>query len=131
MQDFRKLRAWHLANDISLRVVAAFPPGSASVVPGLRSQVIRAAMSIAANLAEGAGRATRTEFLHFVEISSASRHELDSHLRVARDVGALPHELHATLKHDLDLLHRMLISLMRTLQRRIAEDEDATRNASP
>ena len=125
MQDFKNLRVWHLANEVSMTVVELLPVQSARRVPGLRNQAIRAAMSVSANLAEGASRKTRIEFLRFVEIALGSHNELDAHLRLARDTGVLSDATHRDRQRHLDLLRRMLISLMQTLQRRIA-DEHAT-----
>jgi four helix bundle protein len=69
MQDFKKLRVWHQARLMALQVVRALPIRAARKVPGLRSQAVRAATSVGANLVEGCARATRTEFLHFTEIA--------------------------------------------------------------
>jgi four helix bundle protein len=129
VQDFKKLRVWHLARNVSLKVIEVLPPPAARKVPGLRGQAIRAATSVAANIAEGCARATRAEFLRFVEIALGSQNELDAHLLLARDAGVLAEDVHAQLQHDTALVRRMLVSLMRTLQRRIAEDESAHSNA--
>ena len=123
MQDFKRLRVWHLARDLALRVIEAFPQGVSRRVPGLRSQAIRAATSVAANLAEGCTRSTRSEFLHFVEIALGSLNEVEGHLILARDAGVVAIAVHARLQRRLELLRRMIVSLMRTLQRHIAAEE--------
>jgi four helix bundle protein len=129
MQDFKKLRVWHLAHDVSLKVVEVLPPRATRKVPGLRGQAIRAATSVSANIAEGCSRATRAEFLRFVEIALGSQNELDTHLLLAREAGVLAPDVHARLQRDTTMVRRMLLALMRTLQRRIAEDESARPNA--
>ena len=129
MQDFKRLRVWHLAADLALRVIEAFPQGVSRRVPGLRSQVIRAATSVAANLAEGCTRSTRSEFLHFVEIALGSLNEVEGDLILARDADVLARAIHARLQRQLELLRRMIISLMRTLQRHIAAEESRHRAA--
>ena len=123
MQDFKKLRVWHLAHELSVKVISALPPRRAGAVPGLRAQAIRAATSVAANLAEGCGRATRQEFLHFIEIALGSLNELEGHLLISRDAGVVHVRHHLELQMDLELVRRMLLSLIRTLQRHIADDE--------
>jgi len=50
---------------------------------GLRSQITRAAVSVPANIAEGAGRATSRDFAHFLSNAKSSLMEIDSHLEVA------------------------------------------------
>lgn len=128
MQDFTKLRVWQLGGEIALEVIAALPARTGRVIPGLRTQAIRAATSVPANIAEGCSRESRQEFLHFVEIALGSHNELDAHLRVAGSAGVIPAARYDALRSDVDLQRRMLISLARTLQRRIAEAEHARRH---
>ena len=123
MQDFKKLRVWHAAVRLSLSVVDALPEQRARRIPGLRSQAIRAGMSVHANLVEGCARATRMELLHFVEISTASLKELEAHMIVARDGRIIAVDLHRDLQSGVILVRRMLLSFQNTLQRRIAEEQ--------
>lgn len=125
MQDITKLRAWHLANELALAVVDALPERSSRRVPGLRSQAIRAATSVAANLAEGCARSTRREFLHFTEIALGSLNELDTHLLVACGSGMITQAAYMQLARTILLTRKMVIALARTLRRRIAEEEPA------
>jgi four helix bundle protein len=127
MQDFKKLRVWHQARLMALQVVRALPIRAARKVPGLRSQAVRAATSVGANLVEGCARATRTEFLHFTEIALGSLNELEAHLLLARDANVIAHASWRKIQRDIDRARRMLLSLIRTLQRRIAEDESTRR----
>jgi four helix bundle protein len=56
----------------------------------VRDQVIRAAKSIPANIAEGYGRGRTPDGVRFLRIARASAVELESHLRVAVLAGRLP-----------------------------------------
>jgi four helix bundle protein len=56
---------------------------------GLTSQIRRSAVSIPANIAEGAARGTQKEFLHFLIIARGSMSELETLLTIAREVGYL------------------------------------------
>ena len=127
MQDFSKLRVWHLAQAVALEVIEAFPVRTSGRVPGLRHQAIRAASSVPANIAEGCGRSTRSEFLHFIEVALASTNELEAHLRLAVDARILATNRHARLYSDVVVIRRMLVSLMRAVQRRMADDINAAR----
>jgi four helix bundle protein len=127
MQDFKKLRVWHLAQELSVAVIEALSGRAVRRVPGLRNQAVRAANSVAANLAEGCGRPSRAEFLRFVGIAIGSANELEAHLGLASRTSILSAEIHATLKQRLYLVRRMLISLMRALEEQIATDENQTR----
>jgi four helix bundle protein len=61
---------------------------------GLAAQLRRAAVSIPSNLAEGAGRNGRREFLRFVGVARGSLSELETQLLIAADLGYLPREHH-------------------------------------
>ena len=124
MQDPHDLRVWHLARELSLKVIESLPLGSTRKVPGLRNQAIRAANSIHENLSEGCRCATRPGFLHFVEIALASLSELESQLELARDAGVISVAVYLRLQRDIAMLRRMLLALIRTLKRRISEDEN-------
>ncbi len=122
MQDFKKLRVWRLAHELALDVIAALPHRTARRVPGLRNQAIRAATSVAANIAEGCGSATRPGFLQFVEVAAASLNEVEGELILAHDTHVITDAMYERLQARLEMVRRMLIALMRTLQRCIAED---------
>ena len=123
MQDFKKLRVWHLARRLTLAVIDALPEKATRRVPGLRNQAIRAATSVESNIAEGCGSGQRTQFLHFVEIALASLNEVEEQFRLAYETGILDEPVHSRQQDTIDLLRRMLVALMRALQRQIAEVE--------
>jgi hypothetical protein len=77
-------------------------------------------MSVRANLAEGCGRSTPKDFAHFVEIALSSLNELQDQLIPARDERMIMERVYGELQAEADLLRRMLIALLRTLQRAIA-----------
>jgi four helix bundle protein len=84
MQDFRKLRVWQRAHELTLslyRATATFPAAERF---GLTSQIRRASSSIGANLAEGCGRIGDAEFARFCSIGMGSACELEYHLLLAR-----------------------------------------------
>ena len=123
MQDFKKLRVWHLAQEVSVEVIEALPERAVRRVPGLRSQAVRAANSIAANVAEGCARPSRGDLLRFVGVALASANELEAHLRLANRANVISTEIFLKLEQRINLVRRMLISLMRALEHQIAADE--------
>jgi len=50
---------------------------------GLTSQIRRSAVSIPANIAEGAARQTKKEFIQFLHMAQGSLSELDTHMEIA------------------------------------------------
>ena len=127
MQDVKKLRVWHLTQELSLEVIEALSKPAVRRVPGLRNQAVRAANSVSGNVAEGCARPSRAEFLRFVGIAIGSANELESHLGLASRASILSAEIHADLVERLNLVRRMLISLMRVLEQQIAADENRAR----
>lgn len=55
----------------------------------LTGQMLRAAVSIAANIAEGHARATRKDYAHFISIAKGSASELETLVLIARDTDLL------------------------------------------
>ena len=62
MKDFRKLSVWHKAHALAIAVYQATRTYPQNELYGLTSQTRRASVSIAANIAEGCGRATDADF---------------------------------------------------------------------
>lgn len=77
----------------------------------LTSQLRRAAVGIAANIAEGAARGTTNQFLHFLSIAQGSLAEVDTLLVVVREI----YQLGSDLQPQIIQLRRMLIKLRGSL----------------
>jgi four helix bundle protein len=79
-QSFRDLVVWNRAIDLTALVYALSADFPKSETYGLSSQMRRAAVSIASNIAEGSARGTRRDFRHFVLIARGSNCELQTQL---------------------------------------------------
>ena len=78
----------------------------------------RAAVSIAANIAEGHGRETTGSFIQFLRVTQGSVKELETHLIIAGRLDlAAPRESEKLLAR-CDELGRMVRGLIRSLQER-------------
>ena len=98
------------------RLSAQFPPDEKY---GLSSQVRRAAVSIAANVAEGAERQGTREFLQFLGIASGSLAETETFLILAQRLGMVSSEQVAPLLNQTGEIGRMLNGLKRSLRSRV------------
>jgi four helix bundle protein len=89
MSDYRKLIVWRKAHALALNVhrVAAKLRGPDHAT--LRSQMMRAGMSIPTNIVEGTGQQSRKDFARFIRFSLNSTSELEYHLTVGRDTEAI------------------------------------------
>jgi four helix bundle protein len=108
MQDFKKIRVWHAARSLARDVYWACPPKQFSRYPGLRSQTLRTANSIGANIAEGAAKTGR-EFARFLDMSLGAANELESHLSLAVDAGLISAREFICLSDKVNLTRRMII----------------------
>jgi four helix bundle protein len=115
MQDFRNLVVWQKSHKLTLQVYAE----SAQLPPGigwsLQSQLVRAATSVPANIAEGCGRAGDRDFRPFLRHSLGSACELEYHLLLARDLGFLSDGAYGLLNPQVAEVKRMLTGLIRRL----------------
>ena len=115
MGDFKKLKVWRKAHALALnsRRVAARIRGTEN--GSLRSQMVRAAMSIPANIVEGRGQKSELEFSRFLRIALNSSSELEYHLIVAKDTQAIPKSDFLTLLNDVIEVRKMLYGLLARL----------------
>jgi four helix bundle protein len=115
-RSFKDLKVWQKAIDLSVacyRLTEDFPK---RVDYGMTSQIRRAAVSIAANIAEGHGREQTKPFIQFLRISQGSTKELETHLIIVQRVNLASAEQLAPLTALVDEIGRMLRSLIRTLE---------------
>jgi four helix bundle protein len=86
VSDYKKLKVWRKAHALALEAhrVATGIRGSDNA--SIRSQIIRAAMSIPTNIVEGTGQKSGKEFARFIGFALNSASELEYHLLVARDI---------------------------------------------
>lgn len=111
MQDYRKLRVWEHAHALALTVRRSTDRFPRTGYASLRSQLTRAAESVAFNIVEGCGTTTPAEFARFLEISIKSSMELEYQLELARDYGLLPQPEWEELSSTTIDARRMLCGL--------------------
>ena len=114
---FEKLVVYQKAVDFADHVAClgeGFPKGYGF----LADQLNRAALSIAANIAEGNGRFTKPDRKHFFGIARGSAQECVPLLELARRRRLMEDRLHDTLKSQLEEIARMLSGLINGLDKR-------------
>jgi len=116
MQNFRNLQVWQKSHRLALNT---YEVPAYLVKPEawpLRDQVLRAAISIPSNIAEGTGRGSDPDFRRFLWHSVGSCNELDSQLLLGHDLKFIPSAVHARLGNDLSEVRKMLVGLIQTLK---------------
>ncbi len=116
MKDFRTLKVWQKAHQLTLRVYTTTRRFPKEELYGLTSQVRRSAASIPSNVTEGCGRSGAVEFARFLNIAMGSASELEYQLLLARDLKLLNADEHESLSGDVIEVKRMLTSLVYKLK---------------
>jgi len=117
IRSYRDLRVWREAMDLAegcYRLTRAFPKDE---LFGMTSQIRRASVGVAANIAEGYGRESTGAYVQFLRIAQGSLKELETHLLLAERVGLTTGEpVHAVLDTCISV-GKMLRSLIRSVER--------------
>jgi four helix bundle protein len=90
IESYRDLLVWQLAMDVAEDVYRVSIHAPADWRYAMANQMVRAAASVPANIAEGYGRDSTGSYLQFLKIARGSLKELETHLLLGQRVGALP-----------------------------------------
>jgi four helix bundle protein len=116
MSDFKKLVVWQKAHALALHAHRTAMKIRASRYASLRSQIIRSAMSIPANIVEGRRQESERDFARFLHYSLNSAYELEYHLMLARDMEVIPDAEASSLLGELIQVRKMLHGLLKRLK---------------
>ena len=115
MFPFEKLEVWQKAvgfADAVYRLTRKFPDDERF---GLTSQMRRAAVSVASNIAEGSARYSRNDFARFIEIATGSLFEVVTQGNIGKRQGFLTDAEYSELYSSAEEQGRMLSGLRRSL----------------
>ena len=100
MMPFEKLKAWQCSHRLTLEVYRATEGWPKRELYGLTSQTRRAAVSVSANVAEGAAKRSRKDFGRYLDVALGSFSELTYLLRLSLDLGFMNREQAQTLEEE-------------------------------
>jgi four helix bundle protein len=113
-QSFRDLEVWKRSIEMTLAVykmTASFPDGERF---GLTSQLRRAAVSVASNIAEGYGRSTKGEYVQFLGHARGSNSEVETQIVISKALGFGSQEFLEKTEGLCGEVGRMLGALMKS-----------------
>jgi len=116
IRTFEDLIVWQKAIEFVKQVYIVTSQGELKRDFGLRDQMRRAAVSIPTNIAEGFERASRKEYLLFLNIAKGSAGETRSLFRVALEVGYFSRETHDNLRDGVLTLSRYLFNQINSIK---------------
>jgi len=120
IDSFRDLKVWQSGIDLAeevYRLTQSFPKQE---MYGLSSQMQRAAVSIPSNIAEGHGRDSTKEFLHFLSVALGSLFELETQLTLAGRLGYLDKGELENVLSRMDEISRMMRGLQKSLSSKLS-----------
>ena len=117
MRDFTQLEVWQRTRAFTTDVYKATAGFPRAEQFGLTAQMRSCAVSIGANIAEGAGRGTDSDYARFVRYAAGSTNEIVHHLIIAADLGFLGEEACFSLRKSATSIRSMLARLEAALSR--------------
>jgi four helix bundle protein len=117
LQTYRDLQVWSIAVELTLEVYRITEKFPRSEQFGLTSQLRRAAVSVASNIAEGHARSTRGEYRSLLSIARGSAIEVEVQLFLAEQLGYVEASTLVNARRYCDSISRMITNLKRALAR--------------
>jgi len=115
MNKFKDLIVWQKAIRLVTKMyfhTANFPKEE---IYGISLQIRRCAISIPSNIAEGAGRKSKKDFSHFLDIAKGSSFELETQLIISNELGFLKQAEFENIHSELDEIQKMITGLQKSM----------------
>ncbi len=117
-ESFENLEVWKSGCRVAVRIYEILKTCKDY---GLKDQMTRAAVSVPSNIAEGAERDSKLEFIRFLHIAKGSAAELRTQVYIARQIGAIDEDIQKELVEELKTLSAMLHGLIKSIQKQLPQ----------
>lgn len=111
MGPHKNLVVWKKSKELVTLVYQATAQYPRSELFGLVSQMRRCAVSIPSNIAEGYGRGSNSDLVHFLRFARGSANELDTQISISRDLLFIDD----TMANVLDTLNEEVLKMLNSL----------------
>ncbi|WP_297332848.1 four helix bundle protein [Flavobacterium sp.] len=116
MHQFEKLKIWQKSMDIAEKVYNMSVNIPTDEKYNLVHQIKKCAVSIPSNIAEGSGRNSKKEFIHFLGIANGSAFELITQLILLKRLNYIEENTITNIVNDLVEVCNMSFALQRSLK---------------
>ena len=116
-RNFREYPVWNEAVDYATYVYEVTSQMPRFEKKGLCDQLQRAAVSISSNIAEGAARSTDADFAHFLDFALGSAFEVETQLKISKNVGYMDEEHYQEMTTKLSSIERQLNALISSIRK--------------
>lgn len=124
ISSFKDLKIWQKSMILINQIYSLSNGFPASEKFGLTSQINRASVSIASNIAEGWGRESKKSFVQFLKISRGSLFELDTLLIIAVNQNYLKDSDYDQLLIQVNEIGKMINSLIFSIEKKLINDTE-------
>lgn len=118
VKDYKELRVWQQSIELAKLVYALADRLPSKEQFGLRSQMTRATVSVASNIAEGSRRKTTKDLLNFLGMAFGSLAEVETQIIIAIEVGLLSADQCHTAFDKINQLAAGIAKLKQTLEKK-------------
>jgi four helix bundle protein len=116
MVHFSEIKVWQRAHKFALKLYVCTKSFPTDERFGIVSQIRRAAVSVAINIAEGSKKKGHVDFARYVNMSEGSAGEVEALLLLSRDLSYISIDVHRELSAEVDEIQRMLHSFRSKLE---------------
>ena len=117
--SFETLTAWQESRKLVVAVYKLLDQFPSFENYALCDQIRRAIVSVPSNIAEGSGRTSLREQIHFIEISYGSLMEAYNQLIIASDLNYIDSQSLENLKQTIDAVARLLNGLRSSYSKKL------------
>jgi four helix bundle protein len=121
IKHYRDLIVWQKAVELVVviyRITTKFPHAE---LYGLTSQIRRAAISIPSNIAEGQGRNTTRDFIHFLSIAHGSLKEMETQVIISQRLGFIEDKETSLIIESTNEIGRLISGLSKALKKKSSQ----------
>ena len=118
MHNFRRLDVWTLSMEIAVEILKLNDTLPYQKRNGLSKQIERSSVSVPSNIAEGSGRKSVKEYLHVLNIASASSYELETQILIAQQIDFYTGFEINPIIEKIHLTQKMLYGLIQFVKRK-------------
>ena len=118
VRSYKDLIVWQKSIDLVANIYSITEKLPSHERFGLSSQLQRAAVSIAASIAEGHGRGTRADYAHFLDMANGSVAEVETLITICKKLSLISADQCSTIEQQLSEIGRMLGALRTKLKSR-------------
>ena len=115
-RNFREYQMWQDAVELATYIYKITNGMPWFEKNGLCDQLQRAVVSIASNIAEGAGRSSTTDFAHFLDLALGSCNEVETQIIIAKNIGYVDEEVYNEVTTKIRHISAQLIRFTKSMR---------------